>query len=308
MQTHTHPGRAPASAGPVMGQPGPVGRPMLATGDGHASAHYASRGADDPTARHAPVEAAQHRAAEEAAFRAEQHRQRVWAGIRNQVVHRLVGMNLRHAMHAWNVRRDRAIAPWALGFLYAYPTGTEYDGVELYAVAAAIRLVDHDQELPGPAHLLYRLAAVAHERHRDEHGWYDPTSLCTYRDPVPATATYIGVAVSCLGNRAEPWETLRRGDSDDVPGYCSTLLTDDTTLLLTRAARRDLGRVVMHTTAELTYQRDLTGRRWIAHPDAASMPETDPDLWDQLNRLHIMAGHQNPLPTLEPDPAVGRST
>ena len=104
-------------------------------------------------------------------------------------------------------RRDRPVAPWAVGFLYAYPTGTVYDGIDLYAVAAATRLVDHDDDLPGPAHLLYRLPGIAHERHRDEYGWLDPAPLCTYRDRVPATATYIGVAVSCLGNRAEPWET-----------------------------------------------------------------------------------------------------
>ena len=77
------------------------------------------------------------------------------------MVHRLVGMNLRHGMHAWNARRDRPVAPWAVGFLYAHPTGTVYDGVELYAVAAATRLVDDDDDLPGPAHLLHRLG-----RHR----------------------------------------------------------------------------------------------------------------------------------------------
>jgi hypothetical protein len=275
---------------------------MRAAGYGHAPSSV-PRGADDPAAhRRASVDPTADRRAEQEAFYAQQHRLRVWSGIRNEVVHRLVGMNLRHAMHAWNVRRDRPVAPWAVGFLYTYATGTEYDGIELYAVAAATRLVDHDENLPGPAHLLYRLTGVAHERHRDEYGWFDPAVLCTYRDPVPTTATYLGVAVSCLGNQAEPWEALRRGDSDDIPGHAYALLTDETALLLHRGGRRDLGRVMVHATADLSYQRGLTGRRWVAAPDVSVMPGADPDVWDELYRLHVMAGHQNPLPTLEPAP------
>src|SRR5262245_48528278 len=140
MHAHTHPGATTAAAGPVvMGQARRGGTPMRPDGDGHVPPYSASQPADHPaTPRRAPVfGSGQHRAGvrptdpaatqEQAAFLVEQHRQRVWAGIRHEVVHRLVGMNLRHAIHAWSVRRDRPVAPWAVGFLYAYPTGTVYD-------------------------------------------------------------------------------------------------------------------------------------------------------------------------------------
>jgi hypothetical protein len=232
----------------------------------------------------------------------------VWASIRSEVAHRLVGMNLRHGMHAWSERRDRPVAAWALAFLYAYPTGTVYDGVQLFTVAAAVRMVDHDPDLPGPAHLLHRLGSIGDQRHRDAHGWFDPLTLCTYRDPVNESASYIGVGVSCLGTAAQPWEQLRRGSTDDIPGHCYALLNDGGVLLLTRAPRADLGRVAVHGTGDLSFQHDVTSRRWVTHPDVRSMPESDPDVWDQLHALHLMAGHQQPVPTLEPQPGGGQAS
>jgi hypothetical protein len=298
MRVYTDPGWATATAGQaVMGQPQNGGRAMRAAGYGQPPNSNPKPPAGNPAARRRP---------DNEAFYAQRHRLRVWAGVRNEVVHRLVEMNLRHSMHAWNVRRDRPVAPWAVGFLYTYATGTVYDGIELYQVAAATRLVDDDETLPGPAHLLYRLAGVAHERHRDEYGWFDPTALCTYRDQVPRTATYLGVAVSCLGNQAEPWEELRRGDSDDIPGHAYAVLADDGALLVKRGGRRDLRRVVVHATADLSHQYGLTGFRWIAEPDEVAIPGADPDVWEQLHGLHAIAGHQNPLPTLEPAPTNGR--
>ena len=291
-----------------MRQPGPEERPMRATGYGNVPAPSgASSGHAGPPLRHAPAEAGPALSArdEEAALRESQKPARVWAGVRSEVAHRLVGMNLRHGMHAWSVRRDRPVAAWAVAFLYAHPSGTVYEGVQLFTVAAAVRMVDHDPDLPGPAHLLHRLVAIGDQRHRDEYGWFDPLAMCTYRDPVPATASYIGVGVSCLGTTAQPWEQLRRGDTDDIPGHCYALLNDGAALLLTRGSRGDLGRVVVHGTADLSFQHDLTSRRWVTHQDVGSMPEADLDVWEQLHGLHVMAGWQNPVPTLEPEPVAG---
>jgi hypothetical protein len=37
------------------------------------------------------------------------------------------------------------------------------------------------------------------------------------------------------------------------------------------------------------------------------MPEADVHVWDQLHDLRVMAGQQNPVPTAEHEPAVGRA-
>ena len=63
---------------------------------------------------------------------------------------------------------------------------------------------------------------------------------------------------------------------------------------------------MVHATADLSYQRDLTSRRWIAHPDVSSMPESDPDVWDQLHRLHVVVGTRTRPAPLEPDPTGRR--
>jgi hypothetical protein len=312
MHSTTRPGNTTSSTSfAPMGQPGHGGRPMHAAGYGHVAAPGSSTsGYSRPPLRHAPPATGPTRSAqdEEAAFYAAQERARMWAGIRSEVGHRLVGMNLRHAMHGWSARRDRPIAAWAVAFLYAYPSGTVYDGVRLFSVAAAVRMVDHDLDLPGPAHLLHRLRTIGDQRHRDQYGWFDPLSLCTYRDPVATTASYVGVGVSCLGTAAQPWEQLRRGSTDDIPGHCFALLNDGVALLLTRAPRSDLGRVVMHGTGDLSFQHDVTTRRWVTHLDVRSMPESDLDVWDQLHDLHVMSGHQQPVPTLEPEPAGGNAS
>jgi hypothetical protein len=231
---------------------------------------------------------------------------RMWAAMRSEVVHRLVGMNVRHALHAWHERRGRPVAPWAVAFLYAHPSGTVYDGVTLHTVVAGCRMVDDDPELPGAAHLLHRLVAVGNSRHRDAQGWFDPLTMCTTRDPTPIAAGYVGVGLSILGNHATPWDRLRRGDTDDIPGHCYALLTNHSALLLTRARRSDLSRVAVHSTGNLSYQHEITGRRWVPHADVSSMPESDLDVWDQLNDLHRLAGDQYPVPALYPDGSSGR--
>jgi hypothetical protein len=214
MQATTRPANLTGSAGYApMGQPGPGGRPLHAPGYGQIPVpRNAAVGHGRPPLRHGPPETGPPPSArdEEAAFYEAQHRARMWAGVRSEVAHRLVGMNLRHAMHAWSVRRDRPVAAWAVAFLYSFPSGTVYDGVHLFTVAAAVRMVDHDPDLPGPAHLLHRLAGIGDQRHRDAHGWFDPLTLCTYRDPVATTASYLGVGVSCLGTTARPVRSTRR--------------------------------------------------------------------------------------------------
>ena len=293
MRMTGHADQATMVMGPMlMGQPIAGPPPLRAPGYGYM-----------PPQRHAADQAHQR---EREAYVDEQVGLRAWAGVRSEVVHRLVGMNLRHSMRAWTMRRDRPVAPWAVGFLYAYPTGTVYEGVALYRVVAATRLVDHDDELPGPAHLLDRLADVADQRSRDEHGWFDPTRMCTYRDSVPEAATYLGAALSCLGTAAEPWDTLRQGDSDDIPGHGYALLTDDTALMFTRTTRRHLRRVTIYTTTPVGYQDHRSDRQWRAHDTVHSIPNTDLDVWDQLYRLHVLAGRQRPQPTLEPEPGRGR--
>ena len=229
------------------------------------------------------------------AYVEEQARLRMWAGVSHEVVHRLVGMNLRHGMHAWSVRRDRPVAPWAVGFLYAYPTGTVYDGVALYRVVAATRLVDQDDELPGPAHLLYRLAEI---------GRPAPTRRARLARPDPT------VHLPRPGSRHRDLHRRRRcpawaprlsrgtrfagATATTSPGTATPCSPTTPRCMFTRAGRRDLRRVAVHATADLSHQHHRTGRRWVAHHNVQSMPDTDLDVWDQLYRLHVLAGHQRP--------------
>jgi hypothetical protein len=74
----------------------------------------------------------------------------VAASVRNQVVVRLVRMNLRRAAHAWEHRRDRPLAPLAVCFLSADGRSVMGQG-EFLEVVAGHADVQRRPECAGPA-------------------------------------------------------------------------------------------------------------------------------------------------------------
>jgi hypothetical protein len=228
-------------------------------------------------------------------FELEQRRLLWWARLRTTLLHRLVGMNVRHGMHAWQERHNRPVSPWAVGFLYAYTLHN------VGHIAAATRLFVEEEDEPGPAQLLFRVADLADARLRNESGVVDPTPWCTHLDDVGAPAQYVGVALSCLGTMDEPWDQLRRGDSDDFPGHAYAWLMDGTGLMFTRTTRRQLRHITIHTTASVEHQDHLAAdRNWLSNENVLEFPGSDPDVWHQLYRLHVLLGSQQPLPALQP--------
>lgn len=125
MYATTHPGSRVGSAGEaLMSQP----QPIRAPGYGHVPPSAASPDRERSTPpEHAAAQAGRGASNdrqppdERAAAREAWYHARVWAGIRTEVAHRLVGMNVRHGMHAWAARRNRPVAPWAVAFLYTHP-------------------------------------------------------------------------------------------------------------------------------------------------------------------------------------------
>jgi hypothetical protein len=226
----------------------------------------------------------------------ERERERMQALVRAETVTRLVWMNHRHALKAWDERRDRPVAPWALGFLFAEPSSVP---AGMPQIKVASRLVNDDTDLGSGAHLLLRLRELIQQRYLVPGRPFDPTPVVSYTEQVTVPAPYVGVGLSVLGNPTQPWETLRRGDSNDIPGHCYAVLADGTFMLVDRAPRAELSRVTVHATAPMPYQEGSTFRRW-RHYHTVEQIRADNDIWEQLYALHCLVGDPNHPPTLVP--------
>jgi hypothetical protein len=105
--------------------------------------------------------------------------------------------------------------------------------------------------------------------------------------------------LSVLGNPAQPWEELRRGDSNDIPGHCYAVLTDGTFMLVDRAPRAQLSRVTVHATVPVPSLEGSTFRRW-RHYRTVEEIRADNDIWEQLYALHCLIGDPDLPPMLVP--------
>jgi hypothetical protein len=103
-----------------------------------------------------------------------------------------------------------------------------------------------------------------------------------------------------LGNPASPWDGLRRGDTDDVPGQCYAVLNDATFMLVDRAIRARQNRVTVHATSPMPYQEGSTYRRWHHHATVEQIPDADLDIFEQLYGLHALIGDPRWAPRLTP--------
>ena len=222
------------------------------------------------------------------------------ASVRNQVVVRLVRMNLRHAAHAWEHRRDRPVAPHAVCFLYVDRRPAEAQG-EFLEVVAATRMFNDDPTVQDLPRLLHRLTVLARDRYAGTPGGFDPAVQMTgHHDQSSGAATYIGLGVSTLDTPAGGWAQMQQAATgpEDIAGRCLALLTDHTAMVLDRGASRDaFGAVSVHSTTDLNVAPGLAGRAWIHHRDVSTMPASA-DVWDRLHELHMVTVNQPHRPTL----------
>jgi hypothetical protein len=225
----------------------------------------------------------------------------VASSIRSQVVDRLVRMSIRHGGHAWRCRRDRPVAPHAIGFFYADPARVGADGRQFFTVVAATRMVNDEPGVRDLPRLLYRLAALARDRYLPTPGGFDPaTQMTTHQDRSSGVAQYIGLGVSTLDTPAGSWDEVQAtaADQRDIPGRCYALLLDHTAILVDRgAARETFGAVAVRSTGDLNVAPGVPDRMWIHHPNVASMP-APADVWERMYELHALTLHQPRRPTL----------
>jgi hypothetical protein len=212
----------------------------------------------------------------------------------------MVRMSAHHAAHAWRHRRDRPVAPHALGFLYADPIPPAEDGWQFFTVVAATRMVNDDPAVRDLPQLLYRLTALARERYLPTPGGFDPAvHMTTHQDKPSGPAQYIGLGVSTLDTPAGMWDDVRAraAGTDEVPGRCYALLLDGTAILADRGARNSFDTVSVRCTADLNVAPGLAGRRWIHDPDVSTMPAPI-DVWERMYDLHTLTLHQPRRPYL----------
>lgn len=233
----------------------------------------------------------------------------VAASVRNQTIDRLVRMNVRHAVHAWEHRRDRPVAPHAIAFLYTAATfpepgpDTEPGGVAAHVVRlfAATRMVNDDPSVRELPQLLFRLTRLVRERYLPTPGGFDPAAqMSTHRDRAIGVACYAGLGVSTLDTPAGSWQEIQRRAEgvDDIPGRCLALLADNTAMLIDRGpTRTTFGSITVHSTGDLNLTPGIPGRPWLPHADVSSMP-APLDVWERMDELHNLILHQPRRPTL----------
>jgi hypothetical protein len=136
---------------------------------------------------------------------------RGWVTIRHNALTRVRRMAHGHVRLAVNPPRGRIPGPHALAYLYAWHSPTSTQQWPIFDVAAATRLVD-DTEDTQPGHnvrdlpaLLYGLWEVVRDRVAD--GGFDPRlSMADRSDDMGRDATFVGIAISSLGDPRLPWD------------------------------------------------------------------------------------------------------
>jgi hypothetical protein len=235
-----------------------------------------------------------------------------WVSIRNQALARLRKMTHGHIRIACEPPRGRVPGPHALAYLYAYHAASSTMQIPVYHVGAATRVVD-DSDDTRPGHnvrdlrsFLDGMVDVALDGIRE--GGFDPrTSMADRADEMPASAAFVGIGVSSLGQPGDDWPRARAaalaGDGLaelNMPALWRIRLVDATRIEVTRPA--GLVRENVRSSEPLDPPRHgvftvggyLTG--WSRLPDVYTPGPDEPDYWlDHLCRVvddGIRAGGQ----------------
>ncbi|MGR6320917.1 hypothetical protein Q2K19_21180 [Micromonospora soli] len=160
--------------------------------------------------------------------------------IRQAVVHRVQYANALHASHYWDLRRTKPVGPHALVFLYAGLDPRFSDPRRpYYEIKAASRLFRDGADVQDLPALLQELTEIA-KGYLADGRVFDPAAQMTQAaEPMPADATYVGVAVSTLLGSGEEVvdEPLAAVGGMGIPGRSRVVLADNNLLVVERPAR-----------------------------------------------------------------------
>ncbi|MCW3844494.1 hypothetical protein ONA70_30850 [Micromonospora yasonensis] len=184
--------------------------------------------------------------------------------IRQAVVHRVQYANALHASHYWDLRRTKPVGPHALIFMYGSLDSRFSDPRRpYYEIKAASRLFRDGADVQDLPALLHELTEIAKSYLADGRV-FDPVAQMTQSaDPMPADATYVGVAVSTLLGSVEEIgdEPLVAIGGMGIPGRCLVALSDNNLLVVERPPRAH-EQVEVYSTFPYTTGGGVEYRSW----------------------------------------------
>ena len=213
-----------------------------------------------------------------------------WAGLRRQVLDRLLLMNGNHAIEAHNrLHTKGALAPHGIALFYADDTAGQYTLRTVTRLFFAGKEADDLPvllaELTGVAAANVRAAAASGQR-------WDPRgpdrSMVNGGDmDMDRRAAYIGVGVSTLNTPGRDWYRFAATTDTgyDIPGRGIALLADGTAL---RRERRRTGTATtdIDTFTNKTLDPQQRGTRYWNGMPYQELDESLRETWHRLHALH----------------------
>jgi hypothetical protein len=223
--------------------------------------------------------------------------QAVYTQIRQAVVHRVQYANALHASHYWDLRRTKPVGPHALVFLYA-SLDPRFSNPRrpYYEIKAASRLFRDGAEVQDLPALLYELIEIANDYLAGGRVFDPVVQMTQAADPMPADATYVGVAVSTLLGSGEETaeEPLLAIGGMGIPGRGRVVMSDNTLLVVERPARAH-EQVQVYSTSPYFSSGGVEYRSW-----RPLTPEQQADpAWRWLQHLNqlVMTGQERKAST-----------
>jgi hypothetical protein len=161
----------------------------------------------------------------------------VTTALRLRAVMRMLGMNSKHGLHAWDRRRNDPLGPHGIAFLYADPVPGRQD---LFELRAGTRLFLDGEDVRDLHRVVYEINDVARRRIlANPHQSVVPHLVNRFDDDLTSAATYYGVAVSSLDGMDGTWaDVLKTANGpQEVGGRCYILLADECRIIMDRPAR-----------------------------------------------------------------------
>ncbi|MFR9780254.1 hypothetical protein ACL02O_29885 [Micromonospora sp. MS34] len=212
--------------------------------------------------------------------------------IRQAVVHRVQYANALHASHFWDLRRTKPVGPHALVFMYASLDPRFSDPRRpYYEIKAASRLFRDGADVQDLPVLLHELTEIA-KGYLADGRVFDPVAQMTQSaEPIPADATYVGIAVSTLLGSGEEFGNEPAGviGGMGIPGRALVVLSDNNLLVVERPARAH-EQVEVYSTFPYTTGGGVEYRSWRSF---SQEQQADP-AWHWLQHLNqlVLAGQE----------------
>ncbi|GIF74234.1 MULTISPECIES: hypothetical protein [Asanoa] len=217
------------------------------------------------------------------------------AAARGAAANRLRAMNVRQGHYAWQQRRAQPVCPHAVAILFVDPAPLRPLPGSSFAVVAATLMVDDEPDLSDPKQLLFRVESNA--RDYIAAGSFDPaTQLANRYDESSGQAFYLGIALSTLDHRRQPWDPETVGAQKDVPGTCYAWLRDNTVMQIDRLGADGFNEMTVYSnavvgaglasvfTADWERVQRPAGVHW--HDMSA--------FWNRLHALHTLLLNEEP--------------